>query len=197
MPESTVYVVAALGAGVFLVGSLFVFKYLLARRAVPAQQPTLTPVDYNSLSSAPPANHRIRLELYNVPVRLAAIVIAAAGREDNLPNDICDLLDQACPGLGKVCELDKPSIIRWPPQLSTQGFARSFFINAPLPGNQGKDTPWCSVAGRIENNDVSALVGIMFHSASKNSLGQIVIERVTQWLDVLRVRHDLEADNLH
>jgi hypothetical protein len=193
VPESTFLIAAVVGAAVLLIGVLFVLTRLFASAKVVSREPTLTSVDYASLSNAPPAHSRIRLELYNVPVRLAAVVIASAGRDDRLPEDIPKLLDEVCPGLGRVCELDKPSIVKWPPQLSTQGFARRFFINAPLPGDKGKGTPWCSVAGRIDSNDKSALVGLMFHAASANNLSQVVIERTTQWLDVLRVRHDLET----
>ena len=179
-----------------LTGAVVLIWRLLSEKNAPVATPQLTRIDCNALSRAPPANDRIRLEIYNVPVRLSAIVVASAGRDTKLPTDIPKLLDQVCPGLGTVCEKDKPSIVRWPAQLSTQGFARAFFMNAPLPGDQGRGTPWCSVAGRLEQRDVSVLVGLILHAASPNSLSQIVIERVTQWLDVLRVRHDLTVDDL-
>ena len=198
MAATPLYFLAAIGviALAIVIGFVLIIRWVVNSKKEPASPPQLTPVDYTALSSAPPATNRIRLEVYNVPVRLSAIVVASAGRDSQLPSDIPKLLDQLCPGLGTVCNKDKPSVVCWPPQLSTQGFARSFFMKAPLPGEQGKGTPWCSVAGRLEERDVSVLVGLVLHAASPNSLGQIVIERATQWLDVLRVRHDLDVDDL-
>ncbi len=181
---------------VLVIGVAVGFRCLFGQKKAVSAPPALTPVDCNALSSAPPAKERIRVEVYNVPVRIAAVVIAPAGRDTMLPADIPKLLDQLAPGLGTVCEKDRPSIVRWPAQLSTQGFSRAFFMNAPLPGDQGKGTPWCSVAGRLEERDVSALIGLVLHAAGPNSLGQIVVERATQWLDVLRIRHDLDLDEL-
>ena len=181
---------------VLVICVVLVLRWFFRQKQTGSATSVLTPVDCNALSSAPPAKDRIRAEVYNVPVRIAAVVIAPAGRDTKLPADIPKLLDQLAPGLGTVCEKDRPSIVRWPPQLSTQGFARAFFMNAPLPGDQGKGTPWCGVAGRLEERDVSALIGLVLHAAAPNSLGQVVVERATQWLDVLRIRHDLDLDEL-
>jgi len=184
-------IAAAVAGTVVVFGLLVLIRVIFRAKPAVVKIPELTEVDVASLSSAPPATDRIRLEIYNLPVRISAIVIASAGRNGTLPEEVFDLLDDLCPGLGEVCKHDRPSIVRWPPQPSTQGFSRAFFMRSRLPGDNGKGTAWCSVAGRMESGDTSALVGLILHSATPNSLGRITIERITQWLDVLRVRHDL------
>ncbi|MFC1758361.1 hypothetical protein ACFL2H_06280 [Planctomycetota bacterium] len=195
-PFFILFAIASLIVLAGMIGAIILLRWVLGEKKRPSDLPRLTPVDCNALSSAPPAKDRIRLEIYNMPVRVSAVVVASAGRDTKLPADIPKLLEQLSPGLGTVCEKDRPSIVRWPPQLSTQGFAHAFFMNASLPGDQGKGTPWCSVAGRLEQQHASALVGLVLRSSAPNSLGQIVVERTTQWLDVLRVRHDLDSDDL-
>ena len=79
-------------------------------------------------------------------------------------------------------------ICRWPSQLSSQGFAQSFFNHLALPGNRGKGTPWCSIAGRLQLGDRAFLVGLVCTSGSPNGLGQVVVRHEGQWLDILRIR---------
>ncbi|MDI9444581.1 MAG: hypothetical protein QM844_10485, partial [Planctomycetota bacterium] len=92
-------------------------------------------IDVAQLSQqGPPATGPV-LAFYHLPVRLAAIVLAPAGRAGTLPatEGIPQLLDAIVPGLAEVVAAHDPLRLRWPEQLSASGFAHSFFIHAHLP----------------------------------------------------------------
>lgn len=163
---------------------------LLLNRPKPAPpEPTLPTLDVNTLPVGEIPT-QTRLEIYNIPMRLAALVVAPAGRGSELPEPdrLADLLDNLSPGLKNAFHQHQPKLLPWPSQLSSEGFVRAFFRHVPLPGDKGRGTPWCSLAGRIESKDDSVLVGLLCRGASSNSLGQIPIERPSKWLDVVRVR---------
>ena len=130
------------------------------------------------------------MELYNLPVRLAAVVLAPVGRVSDLPPDgqIPLLIEAIIPGLDKMAALHRPLICRWPNQVSARGFAHLFFINAKLPGDGGKGTPWSSVAGVFKLKGQPLMAGLVLRAAAPNSLGQTIIETEHQWLGCLRVR---------
>jgi hypothetical protein len=65
---------------------------------------------------------------------------------------------------------------------------QSFSNHAALPGDRGKNTPWCSIAGRFEADGQRFLAGLICTAAAPNSLGQIMIQHDGMWLDVLRIR---------
>jgi hypothetical protein len=104
--------------------------------------------------------------------------------------DLREALDGLSPGLGDAFQSHQPQVTTWPSQLSTEGFIRSFFRHVPLPGNDGKGSQWCSLAGRIETEDESLLVGLVCRAERSNSLGQILVERPSKWLDIVRIRLD-------
>lgn len=132
-----------------------------------------------------------RAEIYGTPVQLAVIVVAPAGRKGELPPAelLPSVLERLVPGLPQVIASHRPQLHRWPPQLSTQGFAQRFFGQVMLPGDHGKGTPWCSLAGKLQLGNRLFLVGLVCRSAQPNGLGQITIQHEAQWLDVLRI-HD-------
>lgn len=178
-----------LAAIVVLLAVFIVIRLILARRRPAAKAPPVLEVDVAALGDAGPPPSGPALECYNVPVRLAALVVAPAGR-NLLPagDKLADLLDRIVPGMSSVLAAHQPLIRRWPPQLSPRGFASMFFANARLPGDRGKGTPWCAVAGRVEGAEQGIMVGMVLRAATANSLGEVPIERMQQWLDVLRVR---------
>lgn len=180
-----------LGAGVFAaLVALIVLFALLRRRSVTDTKTTdsLT-VSLKELPRGGPPPGAAVLSVYNVPVRLSLLVLAPAGRSGKIPpNELLpQVIDAITPQLMKVLESHQPDFRRWPPQLSSQGFAQTFFNSVPLPGDGGKGTPWCSVAGKINAGQQQFLVAMVCTSAEPNSLGQIAIQQEGQWLDVLRV----------
>jgi len=132
------------------------------------------------------------LEFYNLPVRLAAVILAAAGRSGELPaeEETDRLLEAIIPGLDKIAELHRPLIRRWPNQLSARGFAHLVFNNVRLPGLGGKGTPWSAAAGVFKFHARPVMAGLILRAAAPNSLGQFIIETEHQWLGCLRVRWD-------
>ena len=130
------------------------------------------------------------LELYNLPVRLAAVVLAPVGRVSDLPphDQLPTLIEAIIPGLDKMASSHRPLIRRWPSQVSARGFAHLFFANAKLPGDGGKGSPWSSVAGMFKVKGQPVMAGLVLRAAGPNSLGQTIIEEEHQWLGCLRVR---------
>jgi hypothetical protein len=174
--------------GVFVL--IIVVRMLRRRRGAPLAPPIDLTIDLTELGEHGPPAAEMSLELYNLPVRLAAVVIAPAGRGAQLPAGLnaAALADSIVPGLAKIIALHKTRLYEWPAQLSTQGFSNTLFANVRLPGDRGKGTPWSVIAGRFEAGQQNILAGIVVYAGAPNSLGQFVIERPGQWLDLLRVR---------
>jgi hypothetical protein len=166
------------------------WKILRGRGKQTVAVPPALDVQVTGLGTAGPPPGPPVLEYYHYPVRLAAIVLAPAGRTRELPpvDQLGGLVDLLVPGLAPVVALHQPLVRRWPPQLSVRGFAHSFFVHARLPGQGGKGTPWCSVAGvfRVDNQPVMA--GLVLRAASNVNLGQQIVDNEGKWQDVLRVK---------
>lgn len=186
----------ALTALAALVLLAVVFLLLRRRRtgSLPAE-PDLS-IDLAAFADHGPPADGPRLEFYGTPVRLAVLVLASAGRNSPAPteSELRELIDDLVPGLWAVVESHRPLIRCWPFQLSSQGFAHAFFKHVPLPGGRGKGTPWSAVAGRFETGARQLLAGVVCVADRPNSLGQVTVAHVGQWLDVLRVRNVGEAN---
>jgi hypothetical protein len=181
-----------IGGGVLagLLVLLVIWRIFRRKRAEPVAPPEDLSVQIFTLGEYGPPKADISLELYNLPVRLAAVILAPTGRGSELPSvtNVPRLVDHIVPGLSEIVLLHKPTVRRWPAQLSTQGFSNTLFSNVRLPGDHGKGTPWSIVAGRFETGEQNILAGLVLRAVGPNSLGQFVIDRPGQWLDLLRVR---------
>jgi hypothetical protein len=179
-------------AAIVIVLMLLVVRRLWrGRRRLPeAPEPTVPDIDIGLLGSSGPPRTGIQLECYHVPVRLAVLVLAPVGRDSVLPSKekLPEMVDQLLPGMLDVLQSHQPLFQRWPAQLSSKGFARVLFSHAKLPGDGGKGTPWCSIAGKFQANNENYLAGLVCCADRPNALGQIEVEQTGQWLDVLRVR---------
>ena len=166
------------------------WRLLRRRRRVPALVRPDLKILIAELGDAGPPSGLPALELYNLPVRLAAIVLAPVGRVSELPRDeeLPALIEAIVPGLDKIAASHRPLIRRWPSQVSARGFAHLFFANAKLPGDGGKGSPWSSVAGMFKLKGQPVMAALILRTASPNSLGQTIIEEEHQWLGCLRVR---------
>ena len=161
------------------------------RRSVPVS--TVDESLVIELSALPAAEPRAtRLTVYHVPVRLAVVVIAPLGRESDPPthSQVPRLLDRIVPGLASTLSHDQTIVKIWPRQLSATGFAPSLMRHVRLPGDKGRGTPWCLVAGRTVFNNASYAVGLALGADSPNNLGLIAVESELQWLDVVRMRSE-------
>jgi hypothetical protein len=175
---------------------VLVAAWILWRRFGRRREPDVVPpdleVDVTALPDLGPPPGPPTLEFYNLPVRLAAIVLAPVGRVRTLPSreDLPGVVDSIVPGLDRVAIAHKPLIRAWPAQVSARGFAHAFFQHVRLPGDHGKKTPWCSVAGRFMVDDQPMMAGLVLRAAAPNRHGQYVMEREEQWLGILRIRLD-------
>lgn len=132
------------------------------------------------------------LEFYNLPMRLAGVVLAPVGRLHELPppEELPAVLESVLPGLDRAAERQRPLVRRWPNQVSTRGFASAFFSNLRLPDG-GKGTPWSAAAGIFKHRGAPIMLGLVLRAAAPNSLGQVVINAEYEWLGCLRVKqHD-------
>jgi hypothetical protein len=181
---------AALGlAVVAILVAFYLIRRFRRRRPVAAAGAPQLVIEVSSLGEEGPPAGPPRLEFYNVPVRLAAIVLGPAGRVRQLPSpaEMPKVFDAIVPGLDKVAAVHNPLVRRWPNQLSARGFAHLFFGSVRLPGDGGKGTPYCSVAGIFKLEGQPVMAGLVLRAASSNSFGQTVIDREEQWLGCLRV----------
>lgn len=187
VPKWAVGVIAA--AAVILI-ALAIVHWMRRRGGMPGTAEPDLWVDVGQLDASGPPAQGPRIEFYGTAVRLAVVVVAPAGRHGELPpaGVLPGLMDRLVPGLPHVIANHRPLICRWPAQLSTQGFAQSFFNHVALPGDRGKGTPWCSMAGRLQVGDRLFLVGLVFCASQPTGLSQFVVQHEGQWLDILRIR---------
>jgi hypothetical protein len=189
-PEAATWVACAiLGLAILVVLYILVRILRWRGRERPEPQPALR-IDIATLrDEGPPAGPPV-LEFYHIPVRLAAVVLAPAGRAQRLPlpNRWPAVLDALLPGLDKVAAQHGPLIRGWPAQLSVQGYAHRFFQEVRLPGDGGKGTPWSSVAGVFKFRGQALMAGLVLRAPQPNSLGQVIIETEHEWLGCLRVK---------
>ncbi len=175
-------------AGMVLAAILF-WKWWSAHDGEPAEAVNALAIDIGALPALGPQLPGETLEFYGVPVRLAVLVLAPVGRDTQLPTltELPAVVEHLLPNLNRVLERDRPIFRAWPPQLSREGFLRSFFYHLALPGDRGKNTPWCSIAGRFTYNGVPLQAGLVCCAAKPNGLGQVIVEHEGRWLDVIRV----------
>lgn len=175
--------------GALVVVAVFVIL-VLKRQPKPLPPQVDLRIDVNTLTPTAPPKTGPRLELRHVPVRLAVLVFAPVGRGKQLTCDPESLADAIVPGLSDCLGPHGTRVVRWPPQLSSQGFAQAFLGNAPLPGNRGVGTIWSAVAGKCEAADGAFLAGMLLSAERHNSLGQFTLNGSHEWLDLLRVKDE-------
>lgn len=180
----------AVAAVVFLV--LLAVRILRRKRKADRQPIPDLFVDVSRLDASGPPAVGPHAEFYGLPVRLAVVVVAPAGRQGELPPPevLPGLIDRLVPGLSSIIADQRPMICRWPVQLSSQGFAQRFFNQVALPGDHGKGTPWCSIAGKLKVGDRLFLIGIVCCAHQPNGLSQVIVQHEGQWLDILRIRDE-------
>lgn len=182
--------IAVVAATVLLLGLVLLVPFWLRkRRRVVVPPATTLKVNVSALPEGGPPDSGPALRIYNVPVRLAMIVLAPVGRGAESPSReaIAEIIDQVVPGLGAVAAAHHATVKVWPAQLSSHGFLHQFSINVGLPGDAGKGTPWSSAVGRFDAEGTPYLAGLLLCAAKANSLGQFLVERESQWPDMLRV----------
>jgi hypothetical protein len=180
-----------LALAALVVAVLYVVWRILRRPKgrLPQQVPDLA-IDVMALPTVAPPADAPKLLYYGVSVRLAALVLAPAGRVRELPplNQLGEMIDAIFPGLARVVATHRTLVRRWPAQLSVHGFAHQFFTHAKLPGQGGKGTPWSSAAGVFKVDGQPVMAGLILRAEGPANLGQMIVEREAQWFDILRIQ---------
>jgi len=165
-------------------------KFPLSKKKPVYKELTNLGIDVTTLGNEGPPRRGPVLEFCNIPVRLAAVVLAPAGRARQLPpaGQLGDVFDAILPGLNKVVIAHRPLVRCWPTNVSTQGFAHTVFRQCRLPGDSGKGTPWSTMAGVFKIGGQSMMAGLILRAAEPNGIGQEVVELEGQWRARLQIK---------
>jgi len=130
-----------------------------------------------------------RLLVENVPVRLRLLVVAPAGKADEIDEDNLDkTLEKILPGLGQIYKADKPRVRVWPVQLSYEGFTKHMHRNTILPEPEGEPSPWVVVAGRAKfGGKQQMMLGMALQAVKPTTVGRLTID-AHEWSTTLRVK---------
>jgi len=131
------------------------------------------------------------LLFHSEPVRLDIVVLAPAGRTGSLPppQSWPMLMEAVAPGLMRVVQTHEPQFVRWPSQLSINGFIHQFFRNVVLPGDRGRGTPFCAAVGPARGTDGQLfLIGMIMHADHPLFLSFEEVESETMWRRLIEVR---------
>ncbi len=167
-------------------------RLLIARRKRRSSGKASEPgIDLRALNAGAPPPGSPVLEFYNIPVRLAGVVLAPAGRVSLVPSEdeLAGVFEAVTPGLSDVVGAHRPDILCWPPQMSSKGFANKVFGACSLPlGTDGRSS-WCAAAGVVEMKGRPLLMaGLILHATRPVSNPCRVIENPEEWLGFLRVK---------
>ncbi len=196
-PTMEPYLPYLVGGAVALVALVLLLRMFSGRGSGPASQPA-GKIELQRLPTAGPPATGPRVELYNVPMRLAVVVVAPLGRGGQAPtqSQIPGIVEAAVPGIKHVVAAHQPLLRIMPPQLSAKGFAHVVFAKLQLPGidaegetdAQGKGTPWSMVAGKIDVGGRKLLAAMVLRADKPNGVGGVMLENENQWLDVVKIR---------
>lgn len=176
--------------GGLAVGAIFLaFVVVWLRRGRPRQTEGDRGLDEDLGQYPPPPGQsgKKRLLFDGRPVRLRLVVLAPAGRRALPENGAVEaLLEHIVRGLGEVARLDKPRVRLWAPQLSSQGFAPTFFRHTRRPEPSGKPSRWLLAAGPARAGAQPVLLGLALLADEAEASEPLILEP-TQWSEVLRV----------
>jgi hypothetical protein len=143
------------------------------------------------LSEYPPAPATAgprRLAVHGRPVRLRLVVVAPVGKRTIAEGGGVEaLLEEVLRGLGQIARQDKPRIKIWPPQLSQQGFAPTFFRMTRCPDRAGKPSHWLMASGPARAGGKPVLLGLAMWSDDKGPMEQSILTE-TEWDDALQIK---------
>src|SRR4051794_11767787 len=162
---------AAAGGGLMLLILLLVLAF---RRRKPKVDPESgMSEDLSTYPPAPSGKRHYQLSVLNTPVRLRLVVVAPVGKRP--VGKVDSVLEQVLRGLGEVSIDDKPRIRVWPPQLSTKGFAPTFFRLTHKPEAEGKPSRWVLLAGPAKAGGTPVLLGLACVTDRPTTMGLITL----------------------
>ncbi|WP_347243929.1 hypothetical protein [Thermogutta sp.] len=182
-------VAGVLGVILLLFAATLVRRWLRRKRKPKWVEPDLR-IDVSRVELRPVLDLP-KLLFHGEPVRLDIVILAPAGRTGTLPppRDWPVLMEAIAPGLMRVVQAHEPQFIRWPAQLSVNGFVHQFFRNVVLPGDRGRGTPFCAAVGPARNAEGQLfLVGMVMHADHPLFLSLEEVESETMWRRLIEVR---------
>jgi hypothetical protein len=132
----------------------------------------------------PPKLGEHQVTVMTQPGRLRLIVLAPVGKKPLGPPEA--VLEQVMRGLGQAAEDDKPRIRTWPPQLSTHGFAPTFFRLTKRPGAKDKPSRWVLLAGPARAGATPVLLGLAVLLDAPSKMDTMMVSEL-EWGEVLQV----------
>jgi hypothetical protein len=179
--------VVCIGALIVLLLFVAILRFLFGGRAKKGEEKSLIEnlQEYPDLKSST-GDRQLRVE--GVPVRLRLVVVAPAGTASEVDLDELEsILEKILPGLGEIYKHDKPRVKVWPKQVSYQGFATHFHRNMETGAEEGVQTRWVMVAGRVKLGKFQIMMGLALQSIKPNTVGRRTVDS-HEWASVLRAR---------
>jgi hypothetical protein len=176
-------------AGLIILLILWALLRSLFRRKEPEEVrlPNLEE-DLSQYPEPKPSTGDRQLRVEGVPVRMRLVVVAPAGKDDEVhADDVERMLESVVPGLGDICKGDKPRIKVWPRQLSYEGFTKHFQRNMLVPEPAGMQSRWVLLGGRAKLGKQQIMLGLALQAVKPTTLGRRTVE-AHEWPTVLRVR---------
>ena len=143
--------------------------------------------DLSEYPPAPGGPGPRRLTAHGRPVRLRLVVLAPVGKQAVVEDGAVEaLLDAVLHGLGQIARHDRPRIKVWPPQLSQQGFAPTFFRRTLCPDRPGQPSHWTLAAGPARAGGRPVLLGLAMWGDDKAAMEQQTLAD-REWNAALRI----------
>jgi hypothetical protein len=182
--QKTRVLYGAAAAGAALV--LFLFVVWLRRGKKPANPESNLAEDLAKLPPPGKGKRHYQLLVMSQPVRLRLVVVAPVGKKPI--GKVDSVLEQVFRGLGEVAIDDHPRVRLWPPQLSSGGFAPTFFRLTRRPEPAGKPSRWILLAGPARAGATPVLIGMAVLADVPTTAGLVTVGE-TQWNEILRVEN--------
>jgi hypothetical protein len=175
----------AIAVGILLL--LVVLIFLMSRGKKRVNPESGLDEDLSEYPPAPGKPGSRRLTVHGRPVRLRLVVVGPVGKRNIAEDGAETLLDEVLRGLGRIAQEDKPRIKIWPPQLSQQGFAPTFFRMTHCPDRAGKPSHWLLAAGPSRAGGRPVLLGLAMWADDKGPMEQTILTE-TEWDETLQIK---------
>jgi hypothetical protein len=175
----------AIAVGILLL--LVILIFLMSRGKKRVNPESGLDEDLSEYPPAPGKPGSRRLTIHGRPVRLRLVVVGPVGKRNIAEGGVEALLDEVLRGLGQIAQQDKPRIKIWPPQLSQQGFAPTFFRKTQCPERAGKPSHWLLAAGPSRAGGRPVLLGLAMWADDKGPMEQKILTE-TEWDEALQIK---------
>jgi hypothetical protein len=172
------------GAGAVFV--LIVIALLMRRGKRPVDPEHGLSENLASFPPAPGQPGRKRVTVQAQAMRLRLVVVAPMGKKPMTSDDAERMVGSLTRGMDEILKADRPRVKVWPPQLSSAGFAQTFFRRVIRPEARGRMSSWVRVAGPAKAGGMPILLGMAFLSDEPTDIDEVNLDE-QEWLDVVRI----------